>query len=110
MRLDAIWRWSSTRVCRRRSSKKHKDCGEICVERALLPAGFCAAVRKRARVPALHNTKVWLFANRGLRGRFQALSGARNRDLVALETWFADDESTKRLNNWRNEHGGFGTD
>jgi len=34
--------------------------------------------------------EIWLSASRGLRGSFRALSGARKRDLVALEPWPTD--------------------
>ncbi len=46
--------------------------------------------------------EIWLPASRGLRGSFQALSGARSQDLDALEPWPTDNEINKPDNKWRN--------
>jgi hypothetical protein len=45
------------------------------------------------QITQLPNEEIWLSASRGLRGSFRALSGARKLNLVALETWSADNES-----------------
>ena len=65
--------------------KKHKRLSDFAI----------AALSELKNHPIAHSLNrqmILAFSIRGLRGSFQALSGARKRGLVALETWLADNE------------------
>jgi len=57
-----------------------------------LPAAKAAGISSGWRKPS---EEIWLSASRGLRGSFQALSGARKQDLDALEPRPTDNEIKK---------------